>query len=99
MPSAFGYVLSYFRTHYFLVTDARPHPFLLRTRRCSKWLGGIDFGTRNLFAAVWDFFDPSGVFWPSGELYERGKPLSDYFRPPAPPGIVAGGGEDLRFST
>jgi hypothetical protein len=28
---------------------------------------------------VWGFFDPSGIFWLSGELYERGKPLSDYF--------------------
>jgi hypothetical protein len=36
-------------------------------------------GTRNPLAAVWGFFDPSGIFWLSGELYERGKPLSDYF--------------------
>jgi len=28
---------------------------------------------------VWGFFDPSDIFWLSGELYERGKPLSDYF--------------------
>jgi len=35
----------------------------------TKWLGGIDFGTRN--PAAWGFFDPSGIFWLSGELYER----------------------------
>ena len=45
----------------------------------AKWPGGIDFGTRNPFAALWGFFDPSGIFWLAGELYERGKPLSDYF--------------------
>jgi hypothetical protein len=44
-----------------------------------KWLGGIDFGTRNPFAALWGFFDPAGIFWLCGELYERGAPLSDYF--------------------
>ena len=27
----------------------------------TKWLGGIDFGTRNPFAAVWGFFDPFAV--------------------------------------
>ena len=45
----------------------------------TKWMGGIDFGTRNPFAAVWGFFDPSGIFWLCGEVYDRGKPLSDYF--------------------
>jgi hypothetical protein len=28
----------------------------------AKWRG-IDFGARNPFAAVWSFFDPSGIFW------------------------------------
>ena len=60
----------------------------------TKWLGGIDFGTRNPFAAVWGFFDPSGIFW-LAELHERGKAAVGLFRPPARPGIVAGG-EDLR---
>jgi len=35
--------------------------------------------TRNPFAALWGFFDPSGIFWLCGEVYEGGKPLSDYF--------------------
>jgi hypothetical protein len=49
---------------------------LLQGLEYTKWLGGIDFGSRNPFTAVWRFFDPSGIFWLSGQLYERGKPLS-----------------------
>src|SRR5262249_28043377 len=40
-----------------------------------KQLGGIDFGFRNPFAAVWGVHDRAGVLWLTGEHYARGKPL------------------------
>jgi hypothetical protein len=39
-------------------------------------VGGIDFGFRNPFAAVWGVVDRGGVLWLTGEHYARGKPLS-----------------------
>ena len=39
-------------------------------------VGGIDFGLRNPFAAVWGVVDAAGVLWLSGEHYEREKPLA-----------------------
>jgi hypothetical protein len=39
-------------------------------------VGGIDFGYRNPFAAVWGVLDRDGVLWLTGEHYERQKPLS-----------------------
>jgi hypothetical protein len=41
-----------------------------------KWVGGIDFGFRNPFAAVWGAVDHDGVLWLTGEHYARQKPLS-----------------------
>jgi hypothetical protein len=38
--------------------------------------GGIDFGFRNPFAAVWGLLDRDGVLWLTGEHYARQKPLS-----------------------
>src|SRR5262249_50418873 len=38
--------------------------------------GGIDFGWRNPFAAVWGTLDERGVLWLDGEHYSREKPLS-----------------------
>jgi hypothetical protein len=38
-------------------------------------VGGIDFGFRNPFAAVWGFVDRDGVLWLVGEHYARQKPL------------------------
>jgi hypothetical protein len=38
--------------------------------------GGIDFGFRNPFAAVWGVLDRDGVLWLTGEHYARQKPLS-----------------------
>jgi Terminase RNaseH-like domain/Terminase large subunit, T4likevirus-type, N-terminal len=38
--------------------------------------GGIDFGYRNPFAAVWGFVDRDGILWLTGEHYRRQKPLS-----------------------
>ena len=39
-------------------------------------VGGIDFGFRNPFAAVWGVLDGDGVLWLTGEHYSRQKPLS-----------------------
>jgi hypothetical protein len=39
-------------------------------------IGGIDFGFRNPFAAVWGVVDRDGVLWLTGEHYVRQKPLS-----------------------
>jgi hypothetical protein len=39
-------------------------------------LGGIDFGFRNPFAAVWGTLDRDGRLWLTGEHYARQKPLS-----------------------
>jgi hypothetical protein len=39
-------------------------------------VGGIDFGFRNPFAAVWGVLDRDGVLWLTGEHYRRHKPLS-----------------------
>jgi hypothetical protein len=39
-------------------------------------VGGIDFGFRNPFAAVWGVLDRDGVLWLTGEHYCRQKPLN-----------------------
>jgi hypothetical protein len=39
-------------------------------------VGGIDFGLRQPFAAVWGVLDARDVLWLCGEIYERGQPLS-----------------------
>src|SRR5262245_47688711 len=39
-------------------------------------VGGIDFGFRNPFAAVWGTFDRERVLWLTGEHYARQRPLS-----------------------
>ncbi|HZU34506.1 MAG TPA: terminase family protein [Gemmataceae bacterium] len=41
-----------------------------------KLVGGIDFGFRNPFAALWGVLDRDGVLWLTGEHYARQKPLS-----------------------
>jgi hypothetical protein len=38
-------------------------------------VGGLDFGFRNPFAAVWGTLDRDGVLWLTGEHYARQKPL------------------------
>jgi hypothetical protein len=43
-------------------------------------VGGIDFGFRNPFAAVWGVVDGNGVLWLTGEHYSRQRPLTP--RPP-----------------
>jgi hypothetical protein len=41
-------------------------------------VGGIDFGFRNPFAAVWGTLDRDWVLWLTGEHYERQRPLSHH---------------------
>jgi hypothetical protein len=41
-------------------------------------VGGIDFGFRNPFAAVWGVLDTSNVLWLTGEHYERERPLTHH---------------------
>jgi hypothetical protein len=51
-----------------LRTDGRPGE--------GQRFGGIDFGLRNPFAAVWGTLDRDGVLWLTGEHYSRDKSLS-----------------------
>lgn len=44
----------------------------------ARLVGGIDFGWRNPFAAVWGFLDADGVLWLVGERYLCETPLSDH---------------------
>jgi len=41
-----------------------------------RWFGGIDFGLRNPFAAVWGVLDRDDVLWLAGEHYARDKPMA-----------------------
>jgi len=41
-------------------------------------VGGIDFGWRNPFAAVWGVLDRDDVLWIVGERYLRATPLSEH---------------------
>jgi len=41
-----------------------------------RHVGGIDFGFRNPFAAIWGVVDQGGILWLTGEHYCREQPLS-----------------------
>jgi hypothetical protein len=41
-----------------------------------RWVGGIDFGLRNPFAAVWGVVDRDNILWLVDEHFSREKPLS-----------------------
>lgn len=41
-------------------------------------IGGIDFGFRNPFAAIWGLVDRDGVLWLTGEHYGREQALSEH---------------------
>src|SRR5262249_9092072 len=63
------------------------HPPFLPEPRASatgvptgRKVGGIDFGYRNPFAAVWGVLDRDGVLWLTGEHYETQKPLDYHAR-------------------
>jgi hypothetical protein len=48
--------------------------------RGGRRVGGIDFGFRNPFAALWGTLDRDGVLWLTGEHYRRQQPLSYHAR-------------------
>jgi hypothetical protein len=52
-----------------------------------RWYGGIDFGLRNPFAAVWGVLDRDDVFWLVGEHYARDKSLA-YHAKHLPKGVT-----------
>ena len=52
-----------------------------------RWYGGVDFGLRNPFAAIWGVLDRDNVLWLVGEHYEREKSL-DYHAKKMPRGIT-----------
>jgi Terminase large subunit, T4likevirus-type, N-terminal len=43
-----------------------------------KAVGGIDFGFRNPFCALWGVLDRDGVLWIDHERYLRGTPIQDH---------------------
>jgi hypothetical protein len=43
-------------------------------------VGGIDFGFRNPFAAIWGRLDRDGILWLTGEHYSREKPLKHHIQ-------------------
>ncbi|HEV2948790.1 MAG TPA: hypothetical protein VGX70_15560 [Gemmataceae bacterium] len=54
-------------------------PENLRTDRREgegRRFGGIDFGLRNPFAAIWGTLDRDGILWLTGEHYSRNQALS-----------------------
>jgi hypothetical protein len=54
------------------VTAANPEP---RNHSTEAFLGGIDFGYRNPFAAIWGVRDRDDILWITGERYGRQQPL------------------------
>jgi hypothetical protein len=46
--------------------------------QAGRRVGGLDFGFRNPFAAVWGVLDGDGVLWLTGEHYECQRPLSHH---------------------
>ena len=50
--------------------------FQVPSHLAGQKVGGIDFGFRNPFAAVWGTLDRDDILWLTGEHYSRGKPLS-----------------------
>jgi hypothetical protein len=50
------------------------------TNSVGKLVGGIDFGYRNPFAAIWGVLDPDDVLTITGERYARETPLHEHAR-------------------
>jgi hypothetical protein len=57
-----------------LVAEGKPDD-AKRAWAYGKKVGGIDFGFRDPFAAVWGVLDSDGVLWLTGEHYCRGRTL------------------------
>ena len=51
-------------------------PLAVQALEVKPDVGGLDFGFRNPFAAIWGHVDRDGVLWLTGEHYARQKPLS-----------------------
>jgi hypothetical protein len=43
---------------------------------CGRKVGGIDFGFRNPFAAIWGVLDRDDILWLTGEHYQTQRPLT-----------------------
>jgi hypothetical protein len=43
-----------------------------------RWVGGMDFGLRNPFAAIWGILDRDDVLWIFGEHYSRERTLAHH---------------------
>ncbi len=78
---------SYFRQEYccsFEALEGLVYPDFARclvsgpAPESGRLVGGIDFGFRNPFAAVWGLHDRDGVLWLTGEHYARQKPLDHH---------------------
>src|SRR5439155_23935495 len=72
------------------LTDSPPSP--LRGRGAGgegegRLVGGIDFGFRNPFAALWGVLDHDGVLHITAECYLRETPLHEHARA-LPPGVL-----------
>ncbi|HZZ80399.1 MAG TPA: phage terminase large subunit [Gemmataceae bacterium] len=57
---------------------AKPRDERGDSRGSSQQVGGIDFGWRNPFAAIWGVLDHDDVLWITHERYLRETPLSDH---------------------
>ena len=62
------------------VVPAAAFPYQAGLPAKAQKVGGIDFGFKNPFAAVWGFIDPEGMLWLTDEYYSRGQPLSVHAR-------------------
>ena len=58
--------------------DADAAKRMLRVMDNTEGVGGIDFGFRNPFAAIWGFVDRDNVLWLVGEHYAQQQPLSHH---------------------
>ena len=58
------------------VVPASAFPYSAGLPARAEKVGGIDFGFKNPFAAVWGLVDADNVLWLTNEYYARGKPLS-----------------------
>jgi hypothetical protein len=47
-------------------------------RRQEPEIGGMDFGVRNAFVALWGYVDHDGVLWITGCYYSRGKTIPQH---------------------
>ncbi len=53
---------------------------LAAANRSCRRVGGLDFGYRSPFAALWGLLDGDGVLWVVGEHYGRYQPLTEHMQ-------------------